>query len=222
MKKKSLKASFVVTFAGSAAVLAAPGCFSDVTQNPPGVPACPEAAPISGDACGYPGLTCPYEECGSPEMKCSNEGVWTVEYTVSCNPPPVLSCPDTLPTHGDPTCFGEGTCEYTDECGGAVTASCPAGAWEVVYQGTCNPPAPCDLFGTAEECGTTGYCRWLTPGCGDPNTIPALPQAGCYPLDDCAGGAACAAGTACKSFMVTPDCVPDGCDACGAEVSLCL
>lgn len=222
-KKRSLKASFVVTFTGSAAVLAAPGCYADVTSNPPPVvDTCPNVAPNSGDACASPGLSCPYDPCESPSFTCSSEGAWEADYVVSCNPPPVLQCPEAIPTHGDASCFGEGTCSYTDECALPVTATCPGGTWEVVYQGTCNPPAPCDLFGTAEDCALAGYCRWFTPGCGDPESIPALPEAGCYPLEACVGDADCSPGSACKQVMVTPDCVPEGCNSCGQAVSLCL
>ena len=91
----------------------------------------------------------------------------------------------------------------------------------MVYQSSCNPPAPCDVFENAEGCEGIGYCRWLTPGCGDPESIPALPEAGCYPLDACQDDT-CGPGNACKEFMVTPSCAPDGCDACGEAVSLCL
>jgi hypothetical protein len=52
--------------------------------------------------------------------------------------------------------------------------------------------------------------------------IPALTEAGCYPSADCADDAACSPGSACKQFMVTPDCASEGCDACGVAVSLCL
>jgi hypothetical protein len=224
MKKRSLKASFVITFAGSSAALVAPGCLSDVTSNPPGISSsCPEASPVHGDPCADSALVCSYSDgCGSFDMVCGDDGRWTTNYSVSCNPPPPLYCPDTIPMHGDPTCFGEGTCDYMDECGLPVTASCEGTAWNVVYQGTCNPPPACDLLGTPEECTGGGACRWLTPGCGDPATTPALPEAGCYPLGDCVDDTSCAAGAACKQFMVTPSCVDEGCDACGQAVSLCL
>src|SRR5688500_3104646 len=100
MKKRSLKASFVVTFAGSAAALAAPCCFSSVSTNStnPQEITCPDVAPNSGEACTTPGLACSYSDlCGGPEVKCSDDGVWSVEYTVSCNPPEVLVCPATIP-----------------------------------------------------------------------------------------------------------------------------
>lgn len=224
-KKRPLKASFVVTFAGStAAVLAAPGCFSTTTTNPPYISdgTCPESIPLSGDPCASPGLSCSYSDpCESP-MTCNSAGVWEADYVVSCNPPPVLECPATIPIHGEASCFGEGTCNYTDECGLPVTATCPGATWEVSFQGTCNPPAPCDLFGTTEECSGSGYCRWLTPGCADPGSVPPpLAQAGCYPLEGCVDNADCV-GNTCQTVIVTPSCVPDGCDACGEAVSLCL
>jgi hypothetical protein len=225
MKKRSLKASFVITFAGSAAALAAPACSSGYTGNPPAPEVtCLDVAPNSGAPCSDPGLACvSADPCGSEvTYTCSADGVWTADYTVSCNPPPVLVCPDTIPMHGDPTCFGEGTCNYTDECGLAVTASCSAGAWEVNTQGICTPPPPCDSFGTADQCGMAGYCRWLTPGCGDPDGIPALPAAGCHPLEACVDGMSCPAGSACEQVMVTPSCVDEGCDACGVATSVCL
>jgi hypothetical protein len=224
MKKRSLKASFVITFAGSAAALAAPACTSGYTTNPPEV-SCPDVTPYSGAPCSDPGLACASADpCGSEVMyTCSADGVWIADYTVSCNPPPVLVCPATIPIHGDPTCFGDGTCNYTDECGLAVTASCLGGAWEVASQGACNPPPPpCDIYGTADECSGAGYCRWLAPGCGDPEGIPALPAAGCHPISDCVDDTGCAAGAACKQFMVTPSCAPDGCDSCGEATSICL
>jgi hypothetical protein len=224
MKKRSLKASFVITFAGSAAALAAPACSSDYSSNPPEV-SCPEVEPHSGAPCSDPGFACASTDpCGSEvTFTCSADGVWTADYTVSCNPPPPLECPPTKPINGDPSCFGEGTCHYT-ECGLPFTATCSAGVWEVYGQddGLCNPPAPCDFYGTAENCGMAGYCRWLTPGCGDPEGIPALPAAGCYPLEPCVDGMGCPAGGTCKQVMVTPSCVDEGCDACGVATSTCL
>lgn len=152
MKKRSLKAPFVVTFASSAAVLAGPGCSSEFTSNPPPTTGiCPDTPPNSGEACSSPGLSCSYDPCVSPSFTCSSNGAWEADYVVSCNPPPVLECPQTIPMHGEASCFGEGTCDYTDECGLPITASCPGGTWEVMSQGTCNPPAPCDLFGTADK-----------------------------------------------------------------------
>jgi len=61
-----------------------------------------------------------------------------------------------------------------------------------------------------------GECVSHSPGCGEP----ALPEAGCYV--PCSGSGACEAGEECREVSVLPDCVDEGCEACGTGVSLCL
>lgn len=190
------------------------------TCNPPPVE-CPETAPKQGGAC-QPGYgSCTYvDECGQVYLTATCGGAgWEVEHGgVSCNPP-AIECPETVPSHGA-SCDGWGYCEYSDECGSPVTATCGDYTWEVKYEGTCNPPPPCEYLGQ-EACGYDPACVWHTPGCGDPGSIPALPQAGCFSVTPCETDADCPIGT-CQQVMVTPDCVDEGCDACGMAVDLCV
>jgi hypothetical protein len=170
MKKKNLKASFVMTFAGTAATLAAPGCGTVVT-NPP-IPFCPDTVPQTGQDCE----------------------------------------PDSAPVEG---------CTYQDECGLDIEASClPDGSWEVLYAGTCNPPAACSAYSDPDSCATDPSCRWLAPGCGDPAGIPALAAAGCFDITPCVDDTSCASGT-CQQVMVVPSCVEQGCDSCGEATTVC-
>lgn len=167
-KKKVLKTSFVVTFAGTAAALMAPACGPSVTN------------------------------------------------------PPSVACPELLPTDGDPCDPGVGGCVYPDECGNNIEAICDGDStWTVTYPGTCNPPAPCSAYTTGEICAQDPACVWLVPGCGDPSSIPALPEAGCFDAAPCVDDTSCITG-ACQQVMVTPSCAAMGCDACGEAVAVCL
>ncbi|MBK8258322.1 MAG: hypothetical protein IPK82_37345 [Polyangiaceae bacterium] len=219
-KKKTLKASFVVTVAANAAAIAAIGCTSEVITNPPFVE-CPAGMPLEGDDCNPDVGSCSYsDECGNEMTATCDGGTWAITSASSCNPPPVLECPATIPVSGD-TCFGEGECQYTDECGLPVTATCPGSAWEVVYAGTCNPPPPCNAWTTETDCTAFPDCVWHEPGCGDPASIPSLPAAGCFSAIPCKDDLNCTVGT-CNQVMVLPSCVEMGCDACGEAVNLCF
>ncbi len=222
-KRKPLKPSFVVTVAAGTVAFATSGCFGEVTTNPPYVePECPEALPSAGSPCEEE-MTCEYDsECGPLETTCE-EGKWSAaREPLSCNPPPI-ECPETEPAEGGDCTPGWGgnVCYYTDECGQTyLEATCGEAGWALEYVGgTCNPPAPCEYLGV-DGCGFDPTCVWHTPGCGD-ETIPALPQAGCFTATGCATDADCLVGT-CQQVMVTPDCVEEGCAACGVAVMLCV
>ncbi|MEZ4295636.1 MAG: hypothetical protein R3B70_11720 [Polyangiaceae bacterium] len=269
-KKKTLKASFIVTVAAGAAAgslsMGAAGCFVSTT-NPPPADDCPAVQPAIGSACDASG-TCTYSDecendivftcpagaweaqfegtCNPPMVECpetlpANEtacdgigtceyiddcglsstascegGQWAVTPAAPCNPP-ILECPDLVPATGE-ACVGIGTCEYSDECGLPITATCDGASWAVQYEGTCNPPPPCEFLGE-EGCGLDPTCVWHEPGCGD-SEIPALPAAGCFSVTPCSTDADCPAGT-CQQVMVAPSCLPE-CDACGEAVSVCV
>lgn len=187
--------------------------------NPPFVE-CPETPPQKGGACASGYGSCDYyDECGYVYLTATcGAGGWEVEYLVgTCNPPPV-DCPGTVPWDGDP-CEGWGSCEYDVDCGQVDVATCNGGTWEVQYAPTCNPPPPCTYF-SKSECESDSTCVWHTPGCGD-ETIPPLPQAGCFVASGCTTGADCLFGV-CQQVVVSPDCVEEGCDACGMAVNLCV
>lgn len=219
-KRKTLRSSFVVTFAGTASLAAAAaGCDTMIITNPPPT-ACPDLVPASGEACDLAEVDpeCIYQdECGNDVTATCDGSDWTVEYTTSCNPPPVLSCPADLPLQGDP-CWGEGSCTY-DACGGPVTVTCPVDQYELQYASTCNPPPPCEGYTTVEGCTTDPTCRWLVPGCADSTQTP-LPAEGCFPIAPCVDDTECA-GLTCTEVMMLPPCEGDGC-ACGAPTSVCL
>lgn len=73
----------------------------------------------------------------------------------------------------------------------------------------------CTLLDEA-GCEAAG-CRYLVPGCTDP----ALPEAGCFPADDCQTDADCGAGLTCQDAVYDP-CAGEDCDACGASARICL
>ena len=83
----------------------------------------------------------------------------------------------------------------------------------------CHVPRPrCMDRRTPDECGSTGECRWLYPGCGGE----PVPREGCYPAQDCGFDAnACPPDRVCESRWANP-CVDDGCAACGVEVFICV
>jgi hypothetical protein len=194
-----------------------------VSCNPP-PPDCPAATPAQGSSCPIPGMACTYPGTGGcvfeVQASCDANLTWQVSEIMSpCNPP---GCPAEIPTQGEP-CVPpwEGTCTYTVDTGcGPLpeTAICENGQWSLSTT-ICNPPPPdyCYSLTTATDCAAQTFCRWLVPGCGDP----PLPQAGCFPTYDCATTSDCGVGQTCQEVVINP-CYNLPCDACGANVHLCL
>ncbi|MBL8739617.1 MAG: hypothetical protein JNK04_00940 [Myxococcales bacterium] len=158
--KKPLRAAFVVT----AALATGAGCGSTVSPcevescNPP-IPECPVAMPSTGDSCDPELGTCGYvDDCGSDVTASCEDGEWVVDIG-SCNPPPPGDCPAQVPAAGDPCDPEVGSCQYADDCGQTITASCNGATWEVDPVSSCNPPPPCPITLPAE-----GDPCELTPG----------------------------------------------------------
>lgn len=221
-KRKTLRASFVVTLAGTASMaIAAPGCIYGGTTNPPPTSYCPETTPSAGSSCDpdETGPECLYhnDQCGDVIASCI-DATWQVDYG-TCEVAWVV-CPDVAPiTEG--TCEGEGTCEYSDECGQTITATCLSVRWDTQYPAfSCNGPPPCQTKDTAEGCATDPTCRWLTPGCAE-GFDTALPQEGCYPATPCIDDMGCNLSSTCQEVVVLPPCEADGCP-CAAPTKVCL
>lgn len=152
------------------------------------------------------------------------------------NPPPP-DCPEQQPAY-DSDCDNEGdSCSYgPDECGNEVIATCTDGAWDVQYEGTCNPPPPecpeaepahgeaCDEWNSCtyyDECGSSyeATCDGATwdvgipdESCNPPAPCPVeMPadRSPCY-VDDF-GYEECSyeARTACGVQTVAAECVYD-------------
>ena len=168
-----------------------------------------------GDVCETPGDQCATDvavPCGNFAY-CESDHHW---HLPTCDPPGPDHCPD-LPPSPDQPCDGWNlppVCAYGFVCGEVSSASCTSsGIWSVTVVDC--PPAPGCADHTESACGADVACRWLVPGCGDP----ALPAAGCFPVEDCAPGG-CAAGLACEKVVYDP-CYQKGCAACGADALVC-
>lgn len=225
-KRKPLKTSFVVTFAGTASMaVAATGCFTDTITNPPPAASCPAELPAYGADCeafDVPVEGCVFEsadECGNDVTATCVDGAWELQYEGTCNPP-MVTCPETRPTHGDPCEDGVGTCEYPDVCSWPIVATCQSSTWDVQIPPTCNPP-PCNSNETAEVCGADVRCRWLTPGCADEGGV-ALAQEGCFPATPCADDTECLAPLTCQEVVVLPPCEDGDTCTCAAPTKVCL
>lgn len=236
-RRRAPRAPFVQTIATAAiGVALTPACVNTVddteSTNPPFVE-CPDEQPVAGTSCGNILAACDYveapDECGNQagtRWTCE-ESAWVGESLFdgpsSCNPP-FPTCPDEMPESGD-SCSEEhelygDPCPYTVDIGCGPQeeiATCEDGEWSVSFT-TCNPPPPdpCVLQATPDACAQDPACRWLEPGCGEP----ALPGAGCFPASDCMPDA-CDAGLTCQTVIHDP-CWNSACDACGAEVTVCL
>jgi hypothetical protein len=222
-KRPSLRQAFLVTVSLAAASTAS-GCGSTVKGD-----ACPEVEPTIGDPCATT-ETCTYDTyCGgSPVDYQCVDGAWAMEPVGTCNPPPPVSCPPSVPAAGT-ACFDvppEG-CAYdvASACGPlTVLATCVAsefGATWTVEGDTCSPTTPdCAAYAGPGECLLDTACRWLVPGCASEPQVPAT--AGCYPAENCVQGEvdSCPAGQACAE-VVTDPCWNSMCDACGASVYVC-
>ncbi len=224
-KRKTLRASFVFSLAGTASLaMAAPGCFDGATTNPPPAPSCPDDTPAPGTECEAEWVPseCIYpskNECDGYLSATCVDAVWQIEYKGDCAPEPVV-CPEAAPITGA-VCEGVGTCEYSDDCGQAITATCQSVEWDTQYPPfSCNPPPPCQTYDTAAGCVTDPTCRWLIPGCAE-GTDTALPQEGCYPATPCIDDMGCNPGSTCQQVVVLPPCEADGC-ACAAPAKVCL
>jgi hypothetical protein len=97
---------------------------------------------------------------------CDSDGDCDDPYT--CNPP-IVECPAAVPTTGDGCDPEVGTCNYTDDCGSAIAASCDDGTWSVEIA-SCNPPPP-------------GDCPTEAPTNGDSCADPEI--GGCSYADEC-------------------------------------
>ncbi len=194
---------------------------NDMCANRP----CPNARPADGDSCTWEGQICSYLEttygnCYEDEyyevnLICTTAG-WTTT-TTYCSP---IECPDSLPVQGADCSdwYDAYACSYAyeDECGPAdAHASCDysTSTWIVEATSACTV---CDQHASADTCAANPACRWLVPGCGEP----ALPVEGCFPADDCAADG-CDEGETCTTSWHDP-CWNASCDACGAEVQVCL
>jgi len=222
-KKKSLTKPFVISVAQVATAMLAPGCFGTATSNPPGI-GCPGSLPAPGDAC-FEANICDFgvDDCGLPLSATCSNGTWQVSGPAVCNPPPPdPECPVDLPAAGAPcnwnwqTGFG---CSYMVDngCGmQSISVMCDPTTTTVQYTApTCGQ---CATLTTEGACNTDAACRWLTPGCG----MPALPQAGCFAVMDCAADTDCTtAGDTCQDLSYNP-CYNKACDACGGQAKVCL
>ena len=188
--------------------------------NPPPPLSCPEIMPAEGDGCFGEG-SCEYESgCGDVfVMSCPVDEFVFDSIPPPCNPPPLLECPETVPQAGG-ACFGEGSCEYTDECGQPIIVTCPEGVYDVKFNVSCNPPPPCGIWTDAESCIPWPSCRWLEPGC-DGGGGASLAAAGCFPAEPCTSDAECEIDQSCAEVSVLPLC--DGPDCpCGEVTTACV
>ncbi|MCA9619343.1 MAG: hypothetical protein KC731_09975 [Myxococcales bacterium] len=123
-----------------------------------------------------------------------------------CDPGPLEICPADLPFC--PPGSGQATCQN--------------GVW-IVDGPDCNPPPPlpCESYLDATSCEADFACRWLVPGCTEPQ--PAFPEEGCFPKTPCVIGPPdpCGGGSTCTQVIVDP-CWNAGCDACYAETTICV
>lgn len=188
--RRALKAAFVVT-----ASLGAGGCDWGGTTNPPPTNPpfidCPSSVPTEGAACEPPDDgSCTYpDDCNLEIIASCTEGSWEVEYSGTCNPPPPGECPEELPFELD-NCSEPMSCDYQDECGQDIQATCDGSEWSVSEpMESCNPPAPCpqDLpaMGSLceEEFGPPEGCSWeAETSCG-----PATVTGECSPDEDGSG-----------------------------------
>jgi hypothetical protein len=127
---------------GGSITIGGPG-FGGSSNPPMPIPAgCPLAPPANGFACSAP-QTCTYGggvngANGCPLAMtfatCTNN-LWQVSASMtSCNPPPLLQCPPTLPTPGT-SCFGLNSaglmCTYSGQLCGQEDAWCQDSVWHV-------------------------------------------------------------------------------------------
>jgi hypothetical protein len=170
---------------------------------------------------------CTREECPGPPLTlarcpdgtfgafiCRRRGDSMCGYELTCPPPPCT--PEECGTRpGDPNerCRPQCTRVYDGFC-----------TWVAP---PCAPPPPCRYIQDRATCERQDSCRWLEPGCADPK----LPVAGCYDRSDidCAPDRPCTDGRTCFKRVVNPCLAPlnpdpniGTCDACGAEVAVCL
>ncbi|AKT39326.1 hypothetical protein [Chondromyces crocatus] len=241
-KRRAPRAPFIVTVAATSA-LSLPllaGCSSsDVDRsglvgNPPEVEVCPEEVPDDGAPCSDVGVGCDYPagiSCPTFVATCTDEQTWNVEDRtgVTCNPPEVDVCPEAVPEAGAP-CSGQTlSCNYPPDisCPDFVATCNDDGTWDVDDRSvvTCNPPPlpPCDLLTTEAECGSSERsCRWLVPGCAEPNDpVPALAEAGCFEAVPCVDNDFCSPGLVCAARVFDP-CHGQACQACGQTEMLCV
>jgi hypothetical protein len=224
-KKKTLTKPFVITLAPLATAMLAPGCFSTPTSNPPASDTlCPPSMPVGGELCPNT-LQCDYglDDCGFPLKATCVNNEWQTSGPSACNPPPPdLNCPPELPALGSPCNWNYASgfgCQYTVDIGCGpqfIEATCNGTTVTVEYLApSCGQ---CATLTTESGCTTDAACRWLTPGCD----MPAVPMAGCFPVQDCAADMPCAtAGQTCQQVSYDP-CYNKPCDACGAQASVCL
>jgi len=236
-ERRAPRASFIVTMTAATSAMALavmPGCGSTVGEgSSSGTPSgCPAKYPPEGTACTQPGLECNYmwSVCPPVDVVCES-GAWHLLTGLSCRPPP-YECPQELPAPGSSCEYIGATCYYSTgvidpSCGNIEdVAQCGADAtWSVSFSSTCNRPPQdrCTLSSTEVECLDHGTeCRWLVPGCADATIPPpALAEAGCFPIDDCASDGECWAGTTCQARVYNP-CYNQACNACGATAMLCM
>jgi hypothetical protein len=206
--------------------------------NPPPPGYCPDVEPAHGSWCPEVGLECEYGDdyCDGMSAFCGPNG-WETFYN-SCNPPPP-ECPAVQPEVGtvcEPQIDTWG--EYPSWCGYEVETPCGPQigtlsclmddlgdvTWQIEQstpQPSCNlPPELCHAYDDAALCGADPGCQWLAPGCADPGGEVTIPL-GCYPIaTDCATEG-CGTWGSCLSGIHDP-CYGAACDACGAEISVCL
>ncbi len=143
-----------------------------------------------------------------------------------------LICPATLPIKGS-NCDAPGTCVIADApqpCGGTqdVTATCALASdgihlWSYEMWDCNGDPASCGDYTNPTVCAADTSCRYLAPGCGEPDE-PTFATA-CYNGFDC-DDTSCPTGTTCTTVTSDP-CLSfcSGCSVCGAcgqQVKLCL
>jgi hypothetical protein len=100
---------------------------------------CPPSVPSDGTPCSVESLACIYTagSCVSSIVKCTS-GEWHTSAPDSGCGDDAGSCPSTAPRKGEP-CPGPASCSYACGDGGTLTATCPAGSWNLVASGCALP-----------------------------------------------------------------------------------
>lgn len=210
------------------------GCVSSVSfacignewkSSSEGCPVCPDTPPKSGEACPGHGLLCEYELSADCVRATCVDGAWSAT-TIACMPAGTGgsggggSAGSGGGGAGGSAGTGSGGTGQGGENQGGAAGNGAGGAGQsgaAGAAGTGSGTANCRMFLDSATCAEAEGCRWLEPGCSEP----PLPQAGCFPTQPCDAAHACDAGTTCQTVVYDP-CAGAACDACGAEVAVCL
>ena len=83
-----------------------------------------------------------------------------------------------------------------------------------------DPPPDCENLTTPDGCEGRSDCRWLVPGCVDEEDAQILPEAGCYPAENCHETSECTGEDICQQVTIDP-CWDTDCHSCAASVNVC-